>query len=173
MAQDVKCFLKVGISVGVVGTHLHFGKVFPCGFEYAGCEGICGCLAFGSINAPSVRLRPFCAVSVGVHVDADKDCILLAVEQTPAVDTPAALLEGDIVILWNEKFGIIASVLKIQNYTSCDFAVEEGFTELPFRGTFAGSELTVAIVDEDFHLVAVLVQLTDSKCKVTDYKRKI
>ena len=87
-------------------------------------------------------------------MDADKDCILLAVEQTPAVDTPAALLEGDIVILWNEKFGIIASVLKIQNYSSCDFAVEEGFTELPVRGTFAGSELTVAIVDEDFHCAA-------------------
>ena len=89
-------------------------------------------------------------------------------EQTPAVDTPAALLEGDIVILWNEKFGIIASVLKIQNYSSCDFAVEEGFTELPVRGTFAGSELTVAIVDEDFHGVAlrILKQLTDSYAKI-------
>ena len=79
-------------------------------------------------------------------------------EQIPAVDTPAALLEGDIVILGNEEFGIIASVLKIQDYSSCDFAVEEGFTELPVRRTFAGSELTVAVVDEDFHLTAVLMQ---------------
>ena len=98
-----------------------------------------------------MRLRPLRAVSVGIDVNADKDCILLAVEQAPAVDTPAALLEGDVVILGNEEFGIIASVLKIQNYSSYDFAVEEGFTELPVRGTFAGSELTVAIVDEDFH----------------------
>ena len=99
-------------------------------------------------------------------MDADKDCILLAVEQTPAVDTPAALLEGDIVILRNEEFGIIAPVLKIQNYSSCDFAVEEGFMELPVWGTFAWSELTVAVVDEDFHGVAVLVQLSDSNTKV-------
>lgn len=84
-------------------------------------------------------------------MDADKDCILLAVEQTLSVDTPAALLEGDIILLWNEEFGIIASVLKVQDYSSCNFAVEEGFTELPVRGTFAGSELTVGVVDEDFH----------------------
>ena len=83
-------------------------------------------------------------------MDADKDCILLAVEQAPTVDTPAALLEGDIVILGNEEFRIIAPVLKIQDYSSCDFAVEEGFTELPVRGTFAGGELTMAVVDEDF-----------------------
>lgn len=59
-------------------------------------------------------------------------------EQTPAVDTPAALFEGDVVILGNEEFGIIAAVLKVQDYSSCDFAVVEGFTELPVWGTFAG-----------------------------------
>lgn len=83
-------------------------------------------------------------------MDADKNCILLAVEQAPAVDTPAAFLEGNVIILGNEEFGIIASVLKVQDYASCDFAVEEGFTELSVRGTFAGGELTVAVVDEDF-----------------------
>ena len=80
---------------------------------------------------------------------------MLAVEQAPAVDTPAAFLEGDVVILGSEEFGIIAPVLKIQDYSSCDFAVEEGFTELPVRGTFAGGELAVAVVDEDFHVSCV------------------
>ena len=100
MTQYVETLFRVRISVRVVGAHLHIGKVFLRGFEYAGCEGVCGRFAFGSINAPSVRLRPLRAVSVGIDVDADKDCILLAVEQAPVVDTSTALLEGDIVILW-------------------------------------------------------------------------
>lgn len=96
-------------------------------------------------------------------MDADKDCILLAVEQAPAVDTPAALLDGDVVILGNEELSIIAPVLKVEDYASGDFAVVEGFTELPVWGAFAGSELAVAVVDEDFHGVAGLVQLSDSE----------
>ena len=58
MTQEVEPFFEIRVSVGVVGAHLHIGKVFPCGFEDAGSEGICGRLAFGSVDAPTVRLRP-------------------------------------------------------------------------------------------------------------------
>ena len=53
-------------------------------------------------------------------MDADTDCILSAVEKAPAVDTPAALLERDVIILRNQELCIIASVLQIRNYASGD-----------------------------------------------------
>lgn len=59
MTQEVESFFKIGVSVGVVSAHLHIGKVFLCGVEDAGCECICGGLASGRADAPSVRLRPF------------------------------------------------------------------------------------------------------------------
>ena len=56
-------------------------------------------------------LRPFCAVSVGVEVDADADCISLAVKKAPGIHTAATFFQGDIIILRNQLLSVIAECL--------------------------------------------------------------
>ena len=87
-------------------------------------------------------------------MDADADCIVPAVQQAPAVDTAAALLQCDIVILRYQEFCVIAESLEPCCDTTCDDSVVPVFSELPVRAALAGRELAVAIVDKDFHKAA-------------------
>lgn len=87
-------------------------------------------------------------------MDADTDCVLLAVEQTPAVHTAAAFLQGDIIIFRDQKFCIIAERLQFCCHATRDDAIVPVFHELSVRAAFACRELAVAVVNEDFHKAA-------------------
>lgn len=69
------------------------------------------------------------------------------------------LFEGNVRFFRNKELGIKASVLKIQDYAFCDFTIEFVFEEAAIRTAFAGSVGTVAIVDENLHSAAGVVQL--------------
>lgn len=73
--------------------------------------------------------------------------------------------QGDVRLFRNKDLGIISPVLKIQDYASCDFTVEFVFEETSVRTAFAGSVGAVAIVDENLHNAAGVVQLADSRGK--------
>ena len=74
-------------------------------------------------------------------MDADQDDVFLAEGGAMGVYAVCTLFERDVRFFRNKELGIVAPVLKIQDYASCYFAVEEGFTELPVRGTFAGKDV--------------------------------
>ena len=60
------------------------------------------------------------------------------------------LFEGDVCFFRNKELGIVAPVLKIQDYSFRYFAVEFVFEEAAVRTAFAGSVGAVTIVDENF-----------------------
>ena len=78
------------------------------------------------------------------------DDVLLAKGGAMGVYAACTLFEGDVRFFRNKELGIKASVLKIQDYASCDFTVEFVFEEASVRTAFAGSVGAVTIVDENF-----------------------
>lgn len=98
-------------------------------------------------------------------MDADADCIGFAVKKAPGVHTAATFLQRDIIILRYQQLSVISECLQFCCHATRDNAIILIFSELPVWTAFAGRELAVAIVDEDFHGVAGLVQLTDSVYK--------
>ena len=96
-------------------------------------------MAFGSINAPSGCIEPFCAVSGSIGVDADQDNVFLAKGGAVGVYAACTLSQGDIRFFWNKELGIVAPVPKIQDYAFCDVAIEFVFEEAAVRTAFAGS----------------------------------
>lgn len=51
----------------------------------------------------------------------------------------------------DEEFRVVASVFKVCDYSSCDFAVVCVFKEFAVGAAFAGSVKSVAVVYEDEH----------------------
>ena len=78
------------------------------------------------------------------------------------------LFQGNVRFFRNKELGIVAPVLKIQDYAFCYFAVEFVFEEAAVRTAFAGSVGAVAIVDENFHNAAGVVQLAGFLGKDTE-----
>ena len=78
------------------------------------------------------------------------------------------LFQGDIHLFRNKELGIIATVLKFQDYASCYFTIEFVFEEASVRTAFAGSVGAVAIVDENLHSAAGVVQLAGFLGKDTE-----
>ena len=85
-------------------------------------------------------------------MDADADCVLLAVKQAPGIYTAAAFGERYIVIFWYQEFCIYALMLELCCDAACDFQIVDAFEEFSVRGAFSGGVDAVSVVDEDFHL---------------------
>ena len=83
-------------------------------------------------------------------MDADQDDVFLAEGGAMGVYAACTLFEGNVRFFRNKELGIVAPVLKIQDYASCDFTVEFVFEEAAIRTAFAGSVGAVAGVDENF-----------------------
>ena len=83
-------------------------------------------------------------------MDADQDDVFLAKGGAMGVYAVYTLFQGDIRFFRNKELGIVAPVLKIQDYAFCDFTVEFVFEEAAVRTAFAGSVGAVAVVDENF-----------------------
>ena len=62
-----------------------------------------------------------------------------------------SFFEGNVIILWDEEFCVVASVYEVCYYSSCDFAGVDCFEESAVGGAFAGSVKAMAVVDEDEH----------------------
>ena len=72
------------------------------------------------------------------------------------------LFEGNVRFFRNKELGIVAPVLKVGDYASCNFTIEFVFEEASVRTAFAGSVGAVAIVDENLHSAAGVVSGSSS-----------
>ena len=72
-------------------------------------------------------------------MNTDQDDVFLAEGGAMGVYAARPLFEGDVCFFRNKELGIVAPVLKIQDYASCNFAVEFVFEEAAVRTAFAGS----------------------------------
>ena len=68
----------------------------------------------------------------------------------------------------HQKRNIVAAIQQICCYAGGDDAVVLIFEKFAVWAAFAERLNAVAVVDEDFHGVAGLAQLSDSVCKVKD-----
>ena len=75
-----------GCCVGKAG-----GKVIRCG------------LALTGVDAPAGGVVPFAVRCGGVDVYADENDVGLTAKKALGVDAADALLQGDIVVLWDEE----------------------------------------------------------------------
>ena len=62
-----------------------------------------------------------------------------------------AFFERDVVFFRYQEFCVIATILEIDDDSSCDFSGVGCFEEFSVRAAFPGSVEAVAVVDEDFH----------------------
>lgn len=62
-----------------------------------------------------------------------------------------SFFQWDVFFLRHEEFCIIATILEIDDDSSCDFSGVGCFEEFSAWGAFAGGVEAVAVVDEDFH----------------------
>lgn len=62
-----------------------------------------------------------------------------------------SFFEGNVIILWDEEFCVVALVYEVCYDSSSDFAVVDCFEEFAVRRAFAGSVKAVAVVYEDEH----------------------
>ena len=95
-------------------------------------------------------------------MDADQDYVFLAKCGAMGVYAVCPLFDGDVCFFRNKELGIVASVLKVGDDASCDFAVEFVFEEAAVGTAFAGSVGAVAIVDENLHNAAGAVSGSSS-----------
>ena len=89
-------------------------------------------------------------------MDTDADCILLAVEDAPGIDSAAAFGKRYIVILRYQEFCVIAKFLEFCCDTTGDNSIVVVFTKFSVWRSFAGRELAVTVVDKDFPSAVVL-----------------
>ena len=108
MEEDVEVLFQVGVAVGVVGAEAHAGEMAGGGIVEAGGQAIGPGVATGGIGAPAAGVHPAVAVAGSVDVDGDEDDVVFAQASAPVVDATAALRQGDVFLLGNEEFGIMA-----------------------------------------------------------------
>jgi len=151
MAEEVEVFFEVGVAVGVVGAEAVAGEVDLGGLVEAGGEGIGPGVATGGVGAPAAGGEPAVASAGGVAVDGDEEDVVFAQLAAPLVHAAAALREGDILQLRNQKPGIEAQGDQVFLDLFCKEASVCVFAEEAVRAPLAGSVLAVAVVEEDCH----------------------
>ena len=108
MEEDVEVLFQVGVAVGVVGAEAHAGEMAGGGIVEVGGQAVGPGVATGGVGAPAAGVHPAVAVAGSVDVDGDEDDVVFAQASAPVVDATAALRQGDVFLLGNEEFGIMA-----------------------------------------------------------------
>ena len=137
MSQDIEVFFPVRILVRIVRSDAPAWEVFYCSFVEAVCEFVGFCLAFAGVAAPAGGVHPLRTIAGGVDVDADKNNIRLAEGLTVFICSADAFFERDVVFFRYQEFCIIATILEIDDDSSCDFSGIDCFEKLPVWGAFA------------------------------------
>ena len=115
MLQDVEGFLKIWITIAVVGTEPVAGKVSLGGFVQTGGQLVGLCVPGESVSAPASGVVPHSAAADCIDVDADNEGVVgfVTVADGHTVDAPAAFLQGDVLIFGHDKGGIVATALEM------------------------------------------------------------
>ena len=151
VAEDIKCCFLIRVSVHVIEAHLMTGQVLQGGLAKIICENITSSLTRGSVAAPALRIVPFVTVPGSVHVDGNQADVALAQLQAKPVDSPAALIKGNVFVFRNQEFRIKTEGGKGGHNSAGDFAVVRPFKETAVRGSLSCSFLAVSVVNQDFH----------------------
>ena len=64
-----------------------------------------------------------------------------------------------VILFWNQEFGVIAAALEVLHYGSGDFTVVLVLPEASVRRAFASGIFAVAVVNQYFNLLWVLRRL--------------
>ena len=86
-----------------------------------------------------------------VDVDGNEDDVVFAQASAPVVDATAALRQGDVFLLGDKEFGIIALGGQGRDDAAGNAAGIGVFEEAAVGAALAGSFTAVAVIDEDFH----------------------
>ena len=108
MEEDVEVLFQIGVAVRVVGAEAHSGEMAGGGIVEAGGQAIGPGVATGGVGAPAAGVHPAVAVACGIDVDGNEDDVVFAQAPAPFVDAAAALRQGDVFLLGDEEFGIMA-----------------------------------------------------------------
>ena len=151
MEEDIEVLFQVGVAVGVVGAEAHSGEMAGGGIVKAGGKAVGPGVATGGVGAPAAGVHPAVAVTGGVDVDGNEDDVVFAEESAPVVDATAALRQGDVFLLGDKEFGIIALGGQGRDDAAGNVAGVGVFEEAAVGAALAGRFSAVAVIDEDFH----------------------
>ena len=151
MEEDIEVLFQVGVAVGVVGAEAHTGEMTGGGIVEAGGQAVGPGVATGGVGAPAAGVHPAVAVAGGVDVDGNEDDVVFAEAAVPVVHAAAALLQGDVFLLGDEEFGIMALGGQGRDDAAGNAAGISVFEEAAAGAALAGSFTAVAVIDEDFH----------------------
>ena len=101
LTKNIELFLPVHISIRHICPDTTTRKVFDSRLTQTFCQFIRLRLPRTREHTPSGRIKPFRAVSSGVHMNADQDNILLAQEETGSIYTPYTFCQRNISIFWD------------------------------------------------------------------------
>ena len=121
------------------------------GFVQASGQGVRIGLASGSKATPAARIEPILAVSCCVDVNRNEDYLVFAQLLADPIDTPTALLQGDVFALRNEDLDIKSNSSKALVDEKGEVAVVSVFAEVAVRATFARRIKAMAIVEKNLH----------------------
>ena len=79
-----------------------------------------------------------------------QDDVAFVLDEAFSVDAAYTFFQGNIVFLRYKELGLDATVLQICYDAGCYFTIVDTFPEETVGGALAGSEDSVAIVDENF-----------------------
>jgi len=147
--QDVEGLLNIGISVGIVRAEPVAGQMLLGGFVQAGGQLVALRVAREGISAPAGGIVPHGAAAGCIDVDTHYKGVVgfVAVADSDAVDSPAAFLQGDILILRNDQRGVIPPALQMLHDGAGNQTVVSILPEASVRRAFARSLYSVAIVN--------------------------
>ena len=151
MEENVEVLFQVRVVVGVVGAETHSGEMAGGGIVEAGGQAVGPGVATGGVGAPAAGVHPAVAVTGGVDVDGNEDDVVFAEESAPVVDATAALRQGDVFLLGDKEFGIIALGGQGRDDAAGNVAGVGVFEEAAVGAALAGRFSAVAVIDEDFH----------------------
>ena len=106
LTKNIELFLPVQISIRHICPDTTTRKVFDSRLTQTFCQFIRLRLPRTREHTPSGRIKPFRAVSSGVHMNAYQDNILLAQEETGSIYTPYTFCQRNISIFWDQQLCI-------------------------------------------------------------------
>ena len=151
MEEDVEVLFQIGVAVGVVGAEAHSGEMAGGSIVEAGGQSVGAGVTSVGVCAPAAGVHPAVAVTGGVDVDGNEDDVIFAEAAAPVVDAATALRQGDVFLLGDEEFGIIALGGQGRDDSAGNAAGIGVFEEAAVGAALAGSFTAVAVIDEDFH----------------------
>lgn len=115
MLQDVERFLKVRITVAVVGAEPVAGEMSLGSFVQAGGQLVRLSVSRESVGTPASGAVPHSAATGCIDVDADDEGVvrLVAVTDGDAIDATASFFQGDVLLFEYDERCVVASELEM------------------------------------------------------------